>query len=107
MPAAATTIGGRPGQQALDVNVLLNILKKAIVLIPIIVMIIVFLIKRHLPEDMVGDGIIKFLSEKKIFHINIISVYFIQIMIPKTMLLMMTSLCMILNWKYQMYKNVI
>ena len=56
MPAAATTIGGRPGQQALDVNVLLNILKKAIVLIPIIVMIIVFLIKRHLPEDMVGDG---------------------------------------------------
>ena len=65
MPAAATTIGGRPGQQALDVNVLLNILKKAIVLIPIIVMIIVFLIKRHLPEDMVGDGSKKFLYKKK------------------------------------------
>ena len=68
MPAAATTIGGRPGQQALDVNVLLNILKKAIVLIPIIVMIIVFLIKRHLPEDMVGDGTIKkILCKKKSF----------------------------------------
>ena len=65
MPAAATTIGGRPGQQALDVNVLLNILKKAIVLIPIIVMIIVFLIKRHLPEDMVGDGTIKKILCKK------------------------------------------
>ena len=63
MPAAATTIGGRPGQQALDVNVLLNILKKAIVLIPIIVMIIVFLIKRHLPEDMVGDGTYYKISE--------------------------------------------
>ena len=79
MPAAATTIGGRPGQQALDVNVLLNILKKAIVLIPIIVMIIVFLIKRHLPEDMVGDGSKKFLYKKKIFHINIISVFFIYV----------------------------
>ena len=65
MPAAATTIGGRPGQQALDVNVLLNILKKAIVLIPIIVMIIVFLIKRHLPEDMVGDGSTKIFVYKQ------------------------------------------
>ena len=68
MPAAATTIGGRPGQQALDVNVLLNILKKAIVLIPIIVMIIVFLIKRHLPEDIVGDGILKISVKKNLSY---------------------------------------
>ena len=51
MPAAATTISGRPGQEALDLSVCVAILKKALVLIPILVMIIVYLIQNHLPED--------------------------------------------------------
>ena len=51
MPAAgATTIGtGRlPGQEAIDLSVCLAILKKAIVMIPVLIMIILYLIKNNM-----------------------------------------------------------
>ena len=54
MPAAgATAIGtGRiPGQEAIDLSVCIAILKKAIVAIPVVIMIILYLIRRNLTYD--------------------------------------------------------
>ena len=54
MPAAgASTIGtGRlPGQEAIDLSVCLAILKKAIVAIPLLIMIVLYLIRCNMPSD--------------------------------------------------------
>jgi len=54
MPAAgASTIGtGRlPGQEAIDLSVCLAILKKAIVAIPLLIMIVLYLIRCNMPSE--------------------------------------------------------
>ena len=55
MPAGAT-ISGRPGQEALALSVCINLLKKAIVLIPVLVMLILILIQRNLTYDSSEDN---------------------------------------------------
>ena len=53
MPAGgAATIGtGRVGQEALDLSVCLAILKKAIVLIPVLIMVILYLIRTQMSTE--------------------------------------------------------
>ena len=50
MPAVTMNPGREPGQDALDLGVCIKILKKAIVLLPLLIMVIIFLVKITLTE---------------------------------------------------------
>ena len=56
MPPAATTGAGGPGQEAMDLSIVLQLLKKGIVLIPLTIMAALFIIRKVLVYPDLSDA---------------------------------------------------
>ena len=59
MPAGGGAAGQLPGQDAIDLKVCMNLLKKAIVLLPLLIMLIIFIIRKTMtyPPAEEGEGV--------------------------------------------------
>ena len=76
MPPAATTGTGGPGQDAMDLSIVLQLLKKGIVLIPLTIMAALFIIRKVLVypdssdtnESMVADNMTLLVGDQNFHH---------------------------------------
>ena len=70
MPPAATTGTGGPGQEAMDLSIVLQLLKKGIVLIPLTIMAALFIIRKVLVYPDPTDNDENMTSDNMSLHVG-------------------------------------